>query len=443
MEIDLNLLKIQNPWWDSGNFVNDEEINNFNQAKFKYRPSIIDKIKLKKGSRIVVEGARGLGKTTLFKLLLSDLIKKNDPGKLFYYSCHNLNSKEQLNEIIKKYLSKFAKSGVLYIFIDEVAQVKDWHKGIEYLNDAGLLDNVSLVVGGSHFFSLDDASLKWQRYLLHSLSFKEMLNLLDDDLYNELLKNKQSYRKYYNRIEYYLDIYMLTGGYLQVINDFFKKGHVSQEVYDKHIYWVIADVAKDKKDLVLFRQIIEQIFHYFGTNIGSKTLARLTVAKTHNTVLEYLNLLKNLFLTQDLFQLGIDQNINKRANRRLYFRDPFLYWLFLSYSYASLNCWYFSREYIHKKKIFDDLAENVVFSHLLKQEDYDTWEKVVFNKKISQDIFAFVSKNNTVLLDYEEKYKKDFFKKKISNKGIIISRKKLDLETSIKIMPLSYFLIFS
>jgi predicted AAA+ superfamily ATPase len=147
MEITHELLAIQNPWWQSGKIKFDPVLLAFHRQSSANPPEWFKKINLKEPGIYSVYGARGLGKTTGFKLIIEKLIKDGiDPQNIFYYSCHNIGTYEQLNEIIKLFINFRSSGRNLYIFVDEISMVKNWERGIEFLRQAGKLKNIILLL---------------------------------------------------------------------------------------------------------------------------------------------------------------------------------------------------------------------------------------------------------------------------------------------------------
>lgn len=459
MEIDIKLLKIQNQWWDGADLKYDPVISALSETVVSYRPKIMDEVKFRINEVSVVQGSRGVGKTTAIKLFIKELIedKKINPQDILYYSCHNLNSREQLNEIIKTFISwrrtNKKNKRKLYIFIDEVTLLKGWEQGLTHLESAGLLDSTSVLLSGSVYSELkiSNHSLKWKSIMMQSLSFRELLVLLDADFLLILDKNKSNFAEYKNRLEYYLDIYFLTGGYVSAINSFLKEGAVKQEIYSSYLYWLIADVARMRRDLVLFRQILEQVINFQGQSFGFQTIAKRTKAQTHNTVAAYIRMFQSMFVAQTVYQLQDQKTINRRAAKRMYFRDPFIFWVFYAYTYGSLNYWQFSRKHTHQESIFKVLIDNVVFAHLLKQEKIVGWEQsLAYWREAQTKIeFPFIDINRRASMPIMMRYNKEItekdmliFKQAGFNKGIIISRDILEPKGRVQIMPLVYFLLY-
>ena len=127
MELNLEFLSIQNPWWHNskkslyqgGNLKFDTKIEYYNRQALKWRPAVLDEINFNKDNVYCLSGAKGVGKTTLLKLMIKKLIEEDhvNPDNIFFYSCQNLDSFEQLNEMIKLFLSlKAVKTTSLYFY---------------------------------------------------------------------------------------------------------------------------------------------------------------------------------------------------------------------------------------------------------------------------------------------------------------------------------------
>ena len=405
----------------------------------------------------ILRGPRGCGKTIILKLIIQDLIERHavNPKNILYYSCHNISSYEQLNEIIKVFLADAKKrndKNRLYIFIDEITLVKHWEKGIEYLRRAGLFSNAELVLSGSMLsepkVSTEFLSHKSYRQLIvPTLSFREFLDSLNPD-WEQGFDPKEISQSQLTKLDYYLDIYFLTGGFLGAIDSYKKNTSVKQYVYSNFIYWLIADVAKMGRDLVLFRQVLEKVIFNLGKPLGYKTITHKTKAKTHLTAEEYIKILEKMFVLKVVYQTG-DGGVHKSRAKKIFFLDPFLFWTFYSYIYGSLSYWQFSRISLYQEEIFSNLVENLVFCHLNRVIHEKDSSITFWRDNIKKTEIDFILKSNKktvpILVRYSNEIvdkDKKVFAQAGFEEGVIISKNIMDLNGKIKIMPLNYFLLY-
>jgi len=443
MELNLELLTIQNPWWRGGSLKFDPVLLQYGKNKLKSRPPALTQLNFKSDGIYFLSGSRGAGKTTALKLMIKKLIEEDGikPRQIFYYSCHNLDSAEQLNEMIKLFLNQANRRQRAYIFIDEITMIKDWQSGLNYLRKAGKLKKAAAIFSGSFLEKAIDGKINILN--MPSLALAEFVGLINPAFYQKIKRN--NFSAWADKIEYYLDIYLLTGGQIGAINSYYDNGAVSQNVYSNSLYWLLANVARLGRDPALVRQIMEKIILNLGRSVGYKTLAAKTRARTHLTAAEYLDLLEKMFVVKTIYQSDGGQPTSRKA-KKVYFQDPFFFWLFYAYAHGSLNYWQLARERLFDRAVFSHLLENVIFSHLLKdgKNNLTYWRDNV--KKQEINFLARRGKKLTpILIRYDKEIKdEDFkiFKQAGFKRGIIISKDKLENKGDFKIMPLSYFLMF-
>ena len=447
MEVNLELLSIQNPWWRGENLKFDPVIELYNRQIFKWQPAIFNKIDLDRDGLYCLYGSKGVGKTTSLKLTIKKLIEENkiNPNNIFFYSCHNLDSYEQLNEMIKLFLNfRVEDKARRYIFIDEIAMIKNWQKGIDHLVKASKLINATVILSASSFSrSKAKFSGNTKNIIINTLSFGEFANLINPELFKNI--TPENYFKRQEQLEYYLDIYLLTGGFISAINDYKKNGAISQNVYSNFLHWFLAYVARSNRDIILTRQIMEKLILNLGQPIGYKTLIHKTKAKTHLTAAEYLSVLESMFAVKTVYQ-SVNGEPSSRKAKKVYFEDPFIFWLFYSYIHGSLNYYKLARERLHDGRVFSALVENVVLSHLAKDEGNKItyWRDNIKKKEIN-----FLVKRGKNVMPILIRYASissaqdaEIFKLAGFKKGIIINKNKLENKGAVKMMPLMYFLLF-
>jgi len=198
---------------------------------------------------------------------------------------------------------------------------------------------------------------------------------------------------------------------------------------------------------------MEKLILNLGSPIGYKTLTRKTKAKTHLTAAEYLNMLEAMFAVKTVYQSAGGEPTSRKA-KKVYFNDPFIFWLFYSYIHGSLNYYKLARERLHDDKVFSALVENVVLSHLAKNEEIkitywrDNIKKKEINflvkrgKNVMPILIRYASADSASSRQAISAPDIEVFKSAGFKKGIIISKDKLENKNGIKIMPLVYFLLF-
>ena len=443
MDLTWELLAIQNHWWKGANLKFDPVLRQYEKNKLKARPEILSQVDLKRDGVHFLTGSRGTGKTTALKLMIKKLIEEDGikPRQIFYYSCHNLDSAEQLNEMIKLFLNQANRRQRAYIFIDEITMIKDWQSGLNHLKKAGKLKKATAIFSGSFLEKAIDGKINILN--IASLAFAEFVGLINPVFHQKIKRG--NYPAWADKIEYYLDIYLLTGGQIGAINDYYFNGAVSQNVYSNTLYWLLANVARLGCDPALVRQIMEKIILNLGQSVGYKTLAAKTRARTHLTAAEYLDLLEKMFVIKTIYQSDGGQPTSRKA-KKVYFQDPFFFWLFYAYTHGSLNYWQLARERLFDRAVFSHLLENVIFSRLLKdgKNNLTYWRDNVKKQEI-HFLARRGKKLMPILIRYDKEIKDgDFkiFKQAGLKRGIIISKDKLENKGDFKIMPLSYFLMF-
>ncbi len=180
-----------NPWWLNKKAIDkDPRIVEWEASKFKWTPRLGDTFEWNLDLIYVLRGPRQVGKTTLMKLKIRDLLESGvEARRIFYWPCDLVEGPERLVRIITSYQDFSRKDTVakdkgvgfkgwvlgpkpndtkagapidkttrLYIVLDEISSVKDWQKGIKSLYDAGRLRNCTLVLTGSHSIDLRKAT---------------------------------------------------------------------------------------------------------------------------------------------------------------------------------------------------------------------------------------------------------------------------------------------
>jgi len=460
--IDFELLKEQNPWWIAKEKIKDDvSLEKLTRVKYQWHPKILDSFDLIHDLIYTLRGSRQIGKTTALKLLVKKLLENSPKENIFYFTCNNVDSYKELIDILRGYLDWVGNSNRKYIFVDEATFVKDWTKAIKHLADLGRLKNCTLILTGSnaHDLKYEIERMPGRRgqsseldKILFPLSFRDYVELVNSDIVGKFsnIKTAQVNYPFYNKeLKGYLENFLLTGGFIQSINDYAANNKIGIDIYQQYLSWILGDLAKLGKKEIYSRQIFEQIFKVMASNVGFDTIAKKTSIDSHLTVGSYLDVMESSFITKILYQIDINKKLPAlRKTKKIYFQDVFLFWVFSGYVFGMSDYFSASKKKISDKRLKSKLVENLIMCCLMRLENSVDWSNIVFLfRTVNQAEVDFVVRyGENKLLPIEVKYKdkinqKDFchLDKINKEKGIIISREEFFVYGSKLIIPPEVF----
>ncbi len=207
----------------------DPNLRALTNQKLVHKSSLLDDLPLGEPGIYTITGGRQIGKTTLLKQWMQQIIKNNvSPESVLYLTGELIDDHHALVRIVMESL----KQKLQYLLIDEITYIRNWDKGIKYLADTGTLENVTLVLTGSDLVVIKEARMRFpgRRGLSDNVDFhlfplnfyeyvklnnritsNEICNLVDD----EANESKDLISILYAEFERYL----AHGGFLTAIND--------------------------------------------------------------------------------------------------------------------------------------------------------------------------------------------------------------------------------
>ncbi len=474
----INQIFNQNIWWqDKGLIGHDPKIKEYNSQKFKWRPAIIAETELRQFAVYTLRGPRQVGKTTALKLLIRDILENKAIQKeqVMYYSCDNLDNHKELIELIETYLDHIRKLNLhkqrLFIFLDEITSVMDWQKGIKHLVDNGRLSTAGMVLTGSNASDLRRGaerlpgrrgSISNPDRVLLPLRFREFVNLLHPAFYRKLdnsieifnlgdkeFKTLASFQPYVKELSVLLEQYLMTGGIMRAVNEYFSKNEISYEIYEIYQQWLRGDISRAGKSERTARQIIAELIKISVSAFGWETIAKKIDVASHKTVSDYIETMEDSFVFKTLYQIDPDTAKPRvKKMKKLYFLDSFILWSLWGWS----DNWLAYGDMITKSLIGTNLksrlTEMIVAGELFARFDRFDWlNSNVFFWRNGREI-DFIVKRERQLLPIEVKYQKrvdfsDFatINKLGFSKGILVSMDRLEKKGGFVILPLELFLM--
>jgi len=483
----------QNPWWENPeNIETDPRITRFEESKIKWTPRIIHFIELNNEVIYTLRGPRQVGKTTLIKLMMRELMRRGvNERRIFYYSCDLVNSPSRLVEIIQSYLTAtdYITEYYRYIFLDEISAVKDWQRGIKHLYDTGQLKKTCVLMTGSHNLDIRKASeklpgrrgtstntldkillpMKFAEYvetrdkeidgILEASGirrFDKRKKIIDEIAKNEIPSELKQMSLYLDKLNRYLDEYLLTGGVARTVNDYIQNGEIKENTYKTYVDVTIGDFLRYNNNEIYLAQILRAINETLCSQVSWRTLERKTDIGSPNTIAKYIDVLEAGFVINTFYVLDRNKGTpNYRKDKKIHYSDPFIF--------HALNGWInqtpafeLAHNYILENK--SKLVEAVIGDHLIRyayslnpSDNFEPTLNVMYWKDKKNEV-DYIVKTGTEYLPFEVKYTESFSSDDINglynftkygtdNSGIVITKDQLEIVYNVIAIPASLLLL--
>lgn len=240
----------------------------------------------------VITGIRRCGKSSLLKLFMEKIIEDNKKANVIYMNFESFEFDDVINykDMYNKIKEKINRKEKNYILLDEVQRVKEWEKAVNAVT-VDFDSDVYITGSNAYLLSSELSTYLSGRYIeikVLPLSFKEYLEftVLED---NKTIEDK-------------LIEYIKFGGMPGIIT--IKNEENLYENAIKGIYNTVfmKDVVERNKlvDATLLEKILKFLMSNIGSLISSKKIADFLTSQgtkiTHNTVLNYLQMLENAYI---------------------------------------------------------------------------------------------------------------------------------------------------
>lgn len=456
-KIDKSQLQSHNPWWLRQELIlEDDKIKEFEKQKYKFWHSFYFDFPLKKDAIFTLRGPRQVGKTTLLKILIKKLLleEKIQKEAVFFYPCDRISDYNQLYELLVEYLNftRPRTSKRLFIFLDEISFVKDWQRAIKELKDTAKFKKTTLVLTGSNILDLKYSSerLPGRRGEIFKpdikilpLNFAEFLEIIKPGF--KKISPEEVFQFYFPEIQKLFDDFLLTGGFLNNINQFYQKKFIPSYIYEVYLNWIEGDLHKTGKSENTALRILERIFIHLGSSVSHYKIAKEAGLASYFTCEDYLDILEKMFVSISLNYFSCsEKKVDFKKNKKIYFSDSFIMSSILAKQEGFLDeAFSFSKRFL-KEEFRPKIAEMLVCSQLKRYFDQ------FFYGRTGEKEIDFVGKNKGKYFYYEVKYQKNFSKNDFSQikqilpkeKIIIITKSYFEKEKNLLSIPLEIFLAF-
>ncbi|WP_048178514.1 ATP-binding protein [Methanosarcina sp. MTP4] len=486
-------LSVQNPWWKNPAAIRDDDkLKKWEDSVLKWSPWIKGELKFDRDRIYTLRGPRQVGKTTLVKLIIRDLLDEIEhPQSVFYFTCDLVADEKELFEVLNLYLNWAAAFRLerKYIFLDEISSVRDWEKGLKYLVDTGALKNTSVVLTGSHSIDIKSSierlpgrrgegegtldkiffPMKFSEYV-ETLNpdikqFMEVNGLIEGSKRQEILSDlfegkadllQSTLLLYQPEIDQLFDQYLITGGIPRSINEFFTKNKIDSSIYEIYIQSLIGDLARWNIPEMPVKQVLRSISGKLTTPVSWRGITDETDIGAHVTVQKYVTALEDSFVLNVLYPLDLPKKTASfKKDKKIYFQDPFIFHALHSWASGFTDYFESANLYLSNPETKSKLVESVFHSHLVHfmyekhpSDVFSPHERVFYLKtKGGKKEVDFVLKTNgNQLLGIELKYQRqinssDYRGLTAFEKGILVSKGKYEISGKYATVPVSLFLL--
>lgn len=302
----------------------DPNLHQLKSHHFVFQFEILEKFPVDFPGVYTLYGSHQVGKTTLLKQWVEKLLTKGISEKaIVFFPAELIKDYHDLQQLLKKQIEMMPSDNLIYLIIDDVNLIRDWEKAILFIENAGLLERVVLMLSSSDLslkqkvqarFSNQRTQSKQTDFNLYPLSFRETV----------LLKHQS---------EQTLDIlfdefnqYLLHGGYLSVINDIAIYGTINDKTLTTFVDWIKNEIVRQGKQERYLHEILSAVIKHYNQQTTWNSLAQELSIDHPKTIGDYFASLEALDLVFVQYAL-IEETLKpapKKA-RKLMFTDPFIF----------------------------------------------------------------------------------------------------------------------
>jgi len=345
-------LLLFNPWWENPESIeSDRYLSAYQQSLIQWRPNILNEFDFNQDAVYTLRGPRQVGKTTLTKLIIHNLIKSGVPPRaIFYYSCDLIPGTDEVFELLRQYheFSQPLKFKRRYVFLDEISLVPEWQYAVKQAIDLGWGQATTFLFTGSSAVDIKRGAerlpgrrgkIPFPDKVLLPMNFAEFVEKCSDlslsmtrpsfsklleDL-DEIKKLKSQTNVFLPRLSSLLTDFLKVGGFPLAVEQFLRAGSLSEDILEIYLTVIRSDFEKIKKSRILLRQVLIRILSISGTPASWQSLARPIDTPSYKTVREYSEHLADSFLMAILYFLEKNKkSANPNKGKKFYFSDPLI-----------------------------------------------------------------------------------------------------------------------
>jgi len=290
-----------NPWWEV-----DFHTKSVPRPKYQNKLSKL----LPMRDIVLLTGLRRVGKTTIIKQIVEELLRKVKPELIFYVSLDAYGlEKYSIHEIVTRYrtIHRLGLDQKIYVFLDEIAFKEDFQKELKDFYDN---ENIKIYASASSASILRDK----KAYLTGRTRTIEILPLDFEEFLvfrNPKIKTADAYL-----LENYFMEYMQTGG----LPEYVLTGDIVylSELVDSILYKDII-AFHNIKDSAIVKDFFRLLMERAGKMLTLNKMAKI-LGISLDTVRRYIEYFKETYIVYTVERCG-KLNQRLRTGKKLYAGD--------------------------------------------------------------------------------------------------------------------------
>ena len=268
----------------------------------------------------VMTGIRRCGKSVMLELIKQELIESGtDPAQFISINFEDMNYAHlQTAKALHKEITKKASdiNGKVYLFFDEIQEVKDWEKCINSFR-VSLDCDIYITGSNAKLLSGELATYLGGRYVefvIYPFSFAEFI-----ELYKTVTPD-ESIQKCFQK-------YLLVGGMPYLANIRYADEPSKQYLHDLFSSVQLKDILKRNKirDVDLLERIIAYVMANVGNTFSAASLARFLKSEQRTvapeTLLNYIKYCCNAYLFYQVKREDLQGKQILASNEKYYIAD--------------------------------------------------------------------------------------------------------------------------
>ena len=315
----------------------DPQLRELGRLPIAYRYPLLARLPVDQPGIYSITGGRRVGKSTVLKQWMADLLNRGvSPERILYLTGELIDDHHALVALLARTGLGRSDSRPAYLLVDEVTYIRGWDRGVKYLADAGMLEDVIVILTGSDSVVIREARtlLPGRRgraarvdFHLYPLSFAEYVEVagVAQPALLEYAAGHEPSPDSVAALTRAFENYLLHGGFLTAINDMAAEGRIQPSTFAVYCDWIRGDMLKRGKQERYLEEVLGAVVRRYGSQVTWNALARDLSIDHPATVADYIGLLSRMDVLVVQHALREDRlaAAPKKA-RKVAFSDPFI-----------------------------------------------------------------------------------------------------------------------